>query len=296
MTATPRFFGACAEHAGARHIRSRINGQDRAAFGKITFNGASYRFGLSIDGNGSGRDSEFGAIKARDHLSFEITRMIGDGCPLTEMPQRLFDSLEDELRRILPVWPKKQVVRYILDKLLFTVFGFVQGPDTTVIFYLGDGIVLVNNEEVVGRSGHSEQQGSPDYIAYALFDRIDSRFFENHTDIKAGRGEVYSPPAAFHTLVYDTEDIYNLSVGSDAWLDDTEYDARLLWKIWDGLDPSYPEDLQEKINVWAGIPFRNPKGTIYFQDDVSVACIHRVDMDGEQVAFVPPPHKENTDA
>lgn len=267
------FYLGSGEHAGAIHLRARIPGQDRVASGTVVVGEQTFRYGLAIDGNSSGKNSEFGSIIGRYHLVREINRLLTDGTPLQEIPQYLFDSLEDELRRLLPPHAKKrEVVDFILNYLIFTVVGFIQGPEETIVFYVGDGIVEINGTELVGAANQASQKGAPDGIGYRLMDRLDAQYWANQAGL---RGSDYRPINHFNVIVRPTSEVCTLAIGSDSWLQEREYENRLLSQLVVGVDFANPDYVQERINMWAGAPHRTPRSQIYFEDDVSAVILVR---------------------
>ncbi|MDZ4838599.1 MAG: hypothetical protein SGJ04_01200 [Bacteroidota bacterium] len=264
---------ASGEHVGAIHLRSRIPGQDRVASGTVVHGEQTFKYGLCLDGNSSGKNSEFGSIIGRYHLEREINRLLTDGTPLQEIPQYLFDSLEDELRRLLPQHAtKRAVVEFILNYLIFTVVGFIQGPEETIVFYVGDGIVEINGVEVVGSPNQAQQKGAPDGIGYRLMDRLDAQYWASQAGL---RGSGYRPINHFTVILRPTSEIQTLAIGSDSWLQEREYDSRLLSQLVAEVDFANPDYVQERINMWAGAPHRTPRSQVYFEDDVSAVILTR---------------------
>ncbi len=269
------FWGTSALGPGVRHLLHRRNCQDKAFYGEVTIGGNTYRYGGSLDGLGSGGESEFGAILAADFLLWEIPRQIAGGVALTDLPKEIFESLRDELRRVLPTHrPAKEVARFVLNKLLFTTFVFVQGPDETVIFHLGDGVICVNGELVIDtKDDDPEGRNEPDCLGYILIPRLDPRYFEKYK--KSSAKSVYQPRTAFNVLHYATADIWQIMVGSDAWHDELELLKRLASLLPD-MEAEYANEVQEQITVWMGQLFRDPATQKYhFEDDVSVAVLQR---------------------
>ncbi len=270
------FWGTSAVVPGFDHVQIKKNGQDQAFSGTTVYKGRTYNFGGSMDGNGAGHYSEFGAIMAKDYLESEIGRLIRSGAPFIQIPQQLFDGLILELYRILPAnrsMPEK--INFILSRLLFTVFAFIQGPEETVVFALGDGVLVVNGKVIIGKERKIISDNYPDYVAYALIERLDPTYFTTHK--KPALKEAYKPKTRFEVLTFKTAEIEQIFVGSDAWHDEVELLMKFLEMI-TKYDPAYPEDVQDQMNAWSGMIFRDPanQDPVHFSDDASLAFVQRL--------------------
>jgi hypothetical protein len=251
----------------------RLNCQDATLYGQTTHEGNVFRFGASLDGCGSGKTSEVGAILAGKYLKWVIPQLISMDTPMASLPEEVFQALSMEMWRILPHHqPKSEVIEFLLESLLFTVFAFVQGPEETVVFFIGDGLVRVNGQTVIGKERKLATDNAPDYLAYRLIPLLDPKFMANH----CRAAEVYQPKKRFEVLTYQTARIQQLLVGSDAWHDELGILVQLEG-ILCKLDPQFAYQVQIKMNAWSGVPFRDPGGkSLHFRDDASVALIQRI--------------------
>jgi hypothetical protein len=266
---TNDFFGGCAMVPGFDHLRMRKNCQDKAGYGEIECLGQIFRFGMSIDGCGSGEDSEFGAILAKQFVDYKIRQLISIGTPLLGIPREIFESLSMEMWRILPFFRKTdQIIKFILDSLLFTLFVFIQGPQETVVFFLGDGIICLNAKILVGKEKKTASGNAPDYPAYALIPEIDRNYIKIHSVGKT----VYVPKKEFEVMSFMTAEVDQLLIGSDAWHDETF----LVEEITRQLPDWQPGNVQTQMNIWSGVPYRTPTKQLHFADDASIAFIQRV--------------------
>src|SRR6266851_3553756 len=195
---------------GRGHILDARNCQD--ALSSITFeiNSKSYVAGVVADGCGGGKHSEVGAQLAVQFIPREIRRLVKNGLSLEPIPNHLFE-----------------LVHFVNHHFLFTVLGFIVGPEQTLVFAAGDGIVIINDDIHL-----RDQHNAPAYIGYHLIDR---RYL----------GEDATPLAsAFDLYILPTETLKRLAIGSDAWMEE----QALLELVW-GLKP--PAGLQLQMNRWS---------------------------------------------
>jgi hypothetical protein len=112
----------------------------------------------------------------------------------------------------------KLLAEFLAEYLLATVLGFVVGPEQTVIFAAGDGLVIVNDTLTVRDEGNA-----PHYLAYALLDE--------------------SASAGFEVTVWETATIERLAIWTDG------LPPELNTQIW---QLGGPRNLQRQLNIWAG--------------------------------------------
>lgn len=215
---------------GRSHILDARNCQD--ALSSITFeiNSKSYVAGVVADGCGGGKHSEVGAQLAVQFIPREIRRLVKNGLPLEPIPNLIFEHLIHFLKTIVAAYNFADLVElahFVNHHFLFTVLGFIVGPEQTLVFAAGDGIVIINDDIHL-----RDQHNAPAYIGYHLVDR---RYLGEDATPLAYTFDLYTVP---------TETLKRLAIGSDAWMEE----QALLDQVW-GLKP--PAGLQLQMNRWS---------------------------------------------
>jgi hypothetical protein len=163
--AVDQFCAASGSVIGREHVRCHRNNQDAVAVGQ----GDSLLVAAVADGCSSGISSEVGARLAVQWIVRHAPRLLQD---LGEVePAALVEAVMDGLlayleqvgRGICPdpeAWPAT-----VRDFLLFSLLGAIVGPEWTLVFGLGDGVVSINGQTTVLEAGAAN---APPYLGYRL--------------------------------------------------------------------------------------------------------------------------------
>ncbi|MDB4936499.1 MAG: hypothetical protein JWP87_3471 [Labilithrix sp.] len=180
MTLSRAFVVAAGSVTGREHRRAERDGQDGHAV-VVTDEILAV---VVTDGCSSGRKSEIGArIGAAWIATLVEQRFHGDDClaAVAEVTRELLVRLE-VLARSLDAAGEVTAAR-VDEALLFTFLAAVVTPHTTIVFGIGDGVVLVDEVVTVLDPG---PDNAPPYVAYALLGaRIETRvhFAANTSDV-----------------------------------------------------------------------------------------------------------------
>ncbi len=234
---------------GRGHIVYGINCQDSFQTTMFEHDGQTYYAGVVTDGCGEGTRSETGAHLATSFLIKRIEELVRDGVTVKKIPNLLFGDLIEFLRSIVNNFltgpnPQVTAVRFIKEHLLFTALGFVIGPKDTVLFAVGDGVVVLNDMVDL-----RDQQNMPTYPAYHL---VDERFLKQ---------ERTPLPKKFDTYEIKTKKLERLAVGTDAW----EEELAMLFSLW---GESAGKNLQRTMNLLSSKEKR-------FKDDAALIAVER---------------------
>jgi hypothetical protein len=215
---------------GQQHQLSQRNCQDAWAFNTFDL-GEAGRFlvGLVCDGCGEGTHSEVGAKLLAEFCTHEIERLLWEFEPAV-VPSELYmralvflDSISQSLigLRVLPevglTQPLDETKEFIRNYLLATVVGFIVGPEQTVIFAAGDGLILLNEQVVV-----RDEDNQPNYLAYGLLPGV--------------------ALGGFDMQVLPTAEVQRLAIWTDGFKPEL---SSQLWQIQGG-----PRGLQRQLNLW----------------------------------------------
>lgn len=188
---------------GHAHTRVRWNNQDCSQQAAWQFGGGEYLLGVVCDGCTGGKvgvtRSEVGAILSADFIVSEAPLIVSSGVALSEVPAQLYQRLVGYLSTVArgaAVGGLEVITDFVARKLLATVIGFIVGPEETVVFRAGDGVIDLNGQTTV-----FDEKNKPSYPAYHLIDRA----------FLGG----FSPPAGFESDVIKTEGIQSLAICSD---------------------------------------------------------------------------------
>ena len=151
---------------GREHLVFGINCQDSVASGSFEYKGETYYFGVVADGCGEGEKSEVGASLATSFIGMQIPQLVMSGLEINQLLTNLFYLIDGNLRSEVLGYPENLRVEFVKNYLLFTLLGFIIGPKITAVFWLGDGVVVVDNEVSI-----KDQGNTPTYIAYKLIPR-----------------------------------------------------------------------------------------------------------------------------
>lgn len=214
---------------GRDHLFSRKNNQDALATAIHTLSSKVYAVGVVADGCGEGQKSEIGAHLGVNFVVNEVFKLLAEGLNPSEIPSPLFHYLIFFLQEISGAYSLSggDYKSFIKDNLLFTLIGFIAGPDKTVVFSYGDCLVIVN-EDIEFR----DQGEYPDYIAYRLIHNL------------LIPGKQISIPTTFDVRFFETAHLNRLAIGTDGWRE--EKDVLSKGTIW---GHSHPNGLQRTMNV-----------------------------------------------
>lgn len=234
---------------GRGHIVYGINCQDSLQTTMFEHDGQKFYAGIVTDGCGEGTRSETGAHLATSFLIKRIEELVKEGVTIKKIPQRLFDDLIEFLRSIVNNFltgptPQVTAVRFIKEHLLFTVLGFVIGPKETIIFAVGDGVVVMNDMVDL-----RDQKNMPTYPAYHL---VDEKF------LKQQRTPL---PKKFDVYEIKTKKLARLAVGTDAW----EEELAMLLSMW---GDTAGKSLQRTMNLLSNKEKR-------FKDDAAIIAVEK---------------------
>lgn len=238
---------------GRSHLIEGVNMQDAMSLDSVEVRGRKYIFGVICDGcsmsaEGTPLHSEVGANLGVEFLSGDIRGLLKSRVPLRKIPNLLHRRTVEFLRRQVSLLPyagdPESQVRFIVDKLLFTVIGFIYSDEETIVFYQGDGVFIVNEVVTV-----LDQNDLPAYIGYSAINR------------NLLLPEASSPPDGFETLVIPSGSITRLAIASDSLGKEPEFFTEL-WGY------KMPIGLQRKVNVWS---LNDHK----FQDDLSIITLEK---------------------
>lgn len=240
-----KFVVRKATHIGRGHFKGFTNRQDALSLFNSEVGGARLVVGIICDGCSEGSSSEVGATLAAQLLARATVKQFSQGVPSHIIPNLLYSELLGSMHNLLLDYSFSSYsdrVNFIKNHLLFTVVGFILTDDELVVFYTGDGSVIVNDEV-----SFIDADDKPIYPAYHLVDR-------NVLDTN-----VTSLPESFEVFRYSTQEVDRFAIGSDAW----HRELDLIDQIW-GF--SNPNGLQRRLNVWSEKDHR-------FYDDVSIITV-----------------------
>ena len=224
------FFIKSGKIIGRSHLLSGKNCQDALRTTTLDIQDRSFQFAWIADGCSEGRYSETGANLATEFLINQTAKYLQIDIDLDYISLFLYDDLLKFLRINLQSFSfqnELQRVDYIKNHLLFTLIGFIIGPEESLVMAFGDGVVLINDDQIF-RNFNDE---SP-YPAYHL---IDGRY------LNPNRRKIESE---FDIYPIRTADLQKLAIGSDAWIQEPD----LLSQIW---GHPHPNQIQRNLNLWS---------------------------------------------
>lgn len=238
---------------GRDHMFRQANCQDAYAFVESN----EYIFGLVTDGCGEGAHSEVGAKLLAKFVVEEINLLLASGVSIKEIPSVLFPHCLEFLRRLsffleAPVsrektkWPWLWLdhfspsLKFVKNYLLCTILGFVMDETQGIIFAVGDGLIIINEEMIV-----RDEEDKPNYIAYHL---VDEQFLEKADQL----------PEKFDVYQFEVGNLEHLAIATDG------FESELVKEIW---GHTHPRGLQRKFNLWSREK--------HFQDDSTIIVVER---------------------
>lgn len=246
-------FGVMAATSVGRHHRFRRE-PNQDAF--RIFQDAEKTIGYSCDGCGSGKYSQNGSSMGAEFLVIRTLQLLDLGIPVSSVPRFLYGELLSWMKRIVDSYSFKseeEEAIFISDNLLFTVLGFIQTTEYTVVFATGDGVVQVN-----GMIDLRNQDNEATYPGYHI---VSPKYLKLKEEM----------PTNFDVYTIYTSELERVAIGSDQWLKKPE----LLKEVW-GL--SAPIGLQLQFNVWA-----DDKVDRHFNDDATLVILERIHPEIEEV-------------
>ncbi len=214
---------------GQDHTMRQANCQDKYSYTEVEVEGQLYQVGVVCDGCSSGGHSEVGAGLLAEFMVRETGRQLRAGEIVADVPPQLYRRglafLHNLSCLLLGDTPSPGELALFTEKyLLATVLGFIIGPQKTVIFAAGDGLIILNDRVII-----RDEDNAPRYLAYGLLEPIWLT------------GEALSP-SNFEIIEADTAAIERLAIWTDG------FDPTLSHEIW---KPGGPRSLQRQLNVWA---------------------------------------------
>jgi hypothetical protein len=214
---------------GRDHLSRQVNCQDKYRWASFEQDGKLYQAGIVCDGCGSAEQSEVGAALLAEFGVAEIERLLGQGCSLADLPEKLYRANLGFLAEISRLVAGKKesssrATAFTGRYLLATILGFIVSEEQTLIFAAGDGLIIVND-----RLENRDEANRPDYLAYGLL-----------------KPDELSSPAPlrrrFDFKLLPTDGIERLAVWTDG------FDPALTPEIW---NLNGPRGLQRKLNIWS---------------------------------------------
>lgn len=236
-----------AQIIGRSHLLMGRNSQDAFAKGKITLDKERILFGIVCDGCGEGKDSEVGAKLAATFIGLQIEELVKANVALTKIPEILHKRTIGFLKMILGglsfELPQTRI-EFIKNNLLFTIIGFIYSDNETLIFALGDGVIIVDDTVWI-----RDEQNRPNYIGYNLVSR------ENLIP------EASLLPKGFDAVNLKSESFTRLAIATDALLEEPDF----IPELW-----GYEKEigLQKKVNVWSLVNHK-------FKDDLTIITLEK---------------------
>ena len=164
---------------GREHLRLGRNNQDAYAI----LSNEQYTVVVVCDGCGSGQHSEVGAqIGARltiESLTIALSSQSSQGNPISshelleQVRQDLLKQIDNLAQAMGENW-----LDTLKDYFLFTIVGVVITSKDILVFSLGDGVIIINGQEIdLG----SFPGNAPPYLAYGLCGNISNHRFRVHS-------------------------------------------------------------------------------------------------------------------
>lgn len=245
---------------GMDHIDKRRNCQDGWDLRRVVIDEKEFIVAVGSDGCGSGSHSEVIASLLPLYVAHQAVHLLTFETPVTQLPAALYPHVLAYLElqwKLIPFGSRPELISFIKNYLLATVFGFVIGEEDSVLFHAGRGFTVVN--DVVTTVEHPK--GDP-YPGYHLVPR--SALEEPSMEL----------PRSFTVIPLKTADIFSLGVATDGATE------KLLQRL---LAEAFPGDsgIQRWLNLINGPRNPHPEdGT--FADDTTVLLAERVEL-GEGV-------------
>lgn len=233
---------------GRDHLKAMRNRQDGFAAAEVQISGALFQIGVVSDGCGSGKQSEVAAILQTAYIASDITMLLSMGTPMLHVPSLLYPRVVGFLHSILrstihAVANVKEMASFIENYLLATALGFIIGPEDTIVFVSGDGVVVINDEVI-----SIDKENRPDYIGYHLVPSF---------MLKTGGTPL---PQSFSCRLVKTVDLRRLLVATDG------FEVSVVPEIWSHMQHGHG------VQRWLNAESMNNHR---FKDDATVIAVER---------------------
>ncbi|UZQ54390.1 protein phosphatase 2C domain-containing protein [Trichothermofontia sichuanensis B231] len=205
---------------GREHRRLGRNNQDAYAVqAKL-----DRTIAVVCDGCGSSPHSEVGAQLGARWVVASLDRQCERGQPKLQDPDfwpELQQELLNQIRQVA-TGLGSALETVIWDYFLFTIVGVIVTAEITVIFSLGDGVAMLN-EEVLLQGTIADNR--PPYLAYGLF--------PNHFSMADLQFTVYPrSTATVNTLLIGTDGVQDLAKTLDPLLADVDLMPEMFTPFW----------------------------------------------------------------
>lgn len=264
-----QFRVRCGGVPGVDHQLARINNQDSLILRQLVLGDKTYVVGLVSDGcTGEKKQSrtEVGSATLTLYAFSEIRMLLSLGVSLAEIPKTLYSrcvSYIGNQARMTVAGSPEEMVWFVQNYFLCTLRGFIMDDKQLVTFSAGDGLFLVNDQDIL-----TDQNDAPLYMGYHLIDR---RFLPPDIEL----------PQSFDTTVYDDVDcLTRFAVGTDGLIQRDRDSGRLF------IDPAEREAIfshkpkaQAGLQWWLNIQQSEHQR---FGDDTSLITVEAIDVDSAE--------------
>jgi serine/threonine protein phosphatase PrpC len=195
---------------GREHQRLWKNNQDGLSWDELSIGAQEYLFGVISDGCGQGLESEVGAKLLADFAANQIPFLLRYQIPLPQLPQTLYWQSVNYLSNLTnqTITNPEKKIQFVQNNLLATLLGVIMDQSMTIVFSVGDGLIIVNDQ-----IEQINQDNQPFYLAYHL---ISPEMFE-----------VPKPLVQqLNIRIFSTGDLKRLAVASDG------LEKELVNRIW----------------------------------------------------------------
>lgn len=241
-----------AKVTGKDHLRAGRNCQDGYAFNEVTIGEKSFLVGVVSDGCSEGKYSEIAGLLLPVFVVEEIVRLLQLEIPIAQIPTVLYPSVIKFLEGIRLLFPLREIteaIDFAQNYLLATVVGFVLSEENGVVFYSGDGYLVIDDE-----IQKIDYQNRSPYIGYHL---VPHSVLESTKPL----------PKAFEVRTFKTGSVQKIAIATDG------FSENLLTRLWLEAKP-VPLGIQLWMNLINGP--RNPdfQSGLFF-DDASIIAAER---------------------
>lgn len=239
---------------GKDHLRAGRNCQDGYAYKEITIGGKQFLIGVISDGCSEGKYSEIAGLLLPVFIVDEIIRLLQLEIPIVQAPVVLYPEVIrflDGISELIPLQEISGLVDFVRNYLLATVVGFILGEEEGVVFYGGDGYLVINEE-----IRKIDYQNRSPYLGYHLVPRS---VLETTNPL----------PKAFETIILESSSIHRLAITTDG------FSENLISRLWREVKP-----VSLGIQLWMNMinGSRNPDyQSGLFYDDATIIEAKRSD-------------------
>jgi hypothetical protein len=215
--------------AGKDHLRMGRNNQD-ALYWMVVGDAIAI---VVCDGCSGGVHSEVGAqigakvlVQAMQQTLSKRGLDANAGSPtefLEEVQNLTLDSLKELLLRL-----GGDSIETIRDYLLFTILGAVISPTQTLVFSLGDGVILLNGQVL---PFPTFVNNAPPYLAYRLLPRAIAQFQPEDLQLQI---QVCLPTQQVNSLLIGTDGVHDLMAVAGQFLPGKTELVGAISQFWEG--------------------------------------------------------------